>query len=394
MKQKIFLKKGSRVGKTSSTSGSSLFSFRNVFKFVVIILFWAAFIPLLWHQKTKNAEDKATGAKVVKEVPKSPQPAASGESSTPPAASPVQPAVTVPAAVPPPPAAKVDPAKAEPAKAEPAKVTASEPPPTNEPVAGRAQDQAKPPLMPVPEAKPAAPSLGSTPVAQGVSGVVSAQKPGEVLQGVAAAKPVTGTGSTPAGSIKPGDKIAAGAKSKPLAGSGSPDKTKPVVGSGASPEVPTAKPTDPGAEQPKKATDQTRVTKQKAPVKIARADGRPPAAAAAAKPAAPSAPATTPPPAPSPPADKPKESLQEANWVYIVHLGSFQNPSQAQELQKRLQKKGYAAVVKSQLNLQKGKVYNVELTSVQDAAEARTKMNKLQAEEQLNPVLLKVMGKH
>jgi hypothetical protein len=379
MKQKIFLKKGSRMGKTSSTSGSSLFSFRNVFKFVVIILFWAAFIPLLWHQKTKNTEDKPTNAKVVKEVPKSPPPVASGESSsTPPGTPAVEPKVTVPAAVPPPPVDKV----------EPAKVVGSMPSQTNESVAARPEDQAKPPIMPVPEAKPAAPSLGSTPVAQGVSGAVSGHKPGEVVQGVAAAKPATGTGTAPAGSIKPGDKIAAGAKPKAAAGSSSPDKTKPVIGSDVSSGVSVSKPTDPRAEQPKK------ITKQKAPVTIARANGRPPTAAAPTKPAAPSAPAAAPPATVSPPADKPKESLQEANWVYIVHLGSFQNPSQAQELQKRLQKKGYAAVVKSQLNLQKGKIYNVELSSVQDAAEARTKMNKLQTEEQLNPVLLKVMGKH
>jgi len=82
MKQKIFLKKSSRLGKTASSSASSLFSFRNVFKFVIIILFWVAFIPLLWHQKTKNAEDKPPNAKVVKEVPKSPAPAAPGESSS------------------------------------------------------------------------------------------------------------------------------------------------------------------------------------------------------------------------------------------------------------------------------------------------------------------------
>lgn len=224
-------------------------------------------------------------------------------------------------------------------------------------------------------------------MAQGVSGMVSGHKPGEAVQGVAAAKPVTGPGTAPAGSIKPGEKIVAGTKPKSATGGGSLDKTKAAGGSGAGAGVSAAKPTDPGAEQAK-------VTKQKTPVKIARSNGRPTAAAAPNKPPAPSVPATAPPTTPSPPADKPKEPLQEANWVYIVHLGSFQNPSQAQELQKRLQKKGYAAVVKSQLNLQKGKIYNVELTSVQDAAEARTKMNKLQAEEQLNPVLLKVMGKH
>jgi cell division septation protein DedD len=385
MKQKIFLRKGSRLGKTPSSSASSLFSFRNVFKFVVIILFWVAFIPLLWHQKTRNTEDKPTNTKVVKEVPKSPLPAAGGEnSSSPPETPPVEPAVTAPPVVPPPPADKM----------EPAKVVGSMPPQTNEPVVGRSEDQARPPIMPVPEAKPAAPSPGSKPVAQGVTAAVSGNKPGETVQGVAAAKPSTGTGAAPAGSIKPGEKIATGDRPKPAAGSSSTDKPKPVVVSNAGSAVSTAKSVPPGAEQPKKTIDQAKMTKQKAPVTIARADGRAPTAAAPTKPAAASVPALAPPTTPPPPADKPKESLQEANWVYIVHLGSFQNPSQAQELQKRLQKKGYAAVVKSQQNLQKGKVYNVELSSVQDAAEARTKMNKLQTEEQLNPVLLKVMGKH
>ncbi len=384
MKQKIFLRKGSRLGKTPSSSASSLFSFRNVFKFVVIILFWVAFIPLLWHQKTKNTEDKPTNAKVVKEVPKSPVPAAGGENSSPPPETPpVEPAVTVPPVVP-----------APAGRAEPTKVVGSVPPQTKEPVEARPEDQAKPPIMPVPEAKSAAPSPGSKPVAQGATAAVSGHKPGEAVQGVAAAKPATGTGAAAAGSIKPGEKIAAGDKPKPAAGSSSTDKPKPAVVSGAGSGVSAAKPAPPGAEQPKKTTDQAKMTKQKAPVTIARADGRPPSATAPPKPTAASVPATAPPITPSPPADNPKESLQEANWVYIVHLGSFQNPSQAQELQKRLQKKGYSAVVKSQLNLQKGKVYNVELSSLQDAAEARTKMNKLQTEEQLNPVLLKVMGKH
>jgi cell division septation protein DedD len=78
------------------------------------------------------------------------------------------------------------------------------------------------------------------------------------------------------------------------------------------------------------------------------------------------------------------------NWVYIVRLGSFQNPAQAQELQKRLQQKGYAVAVKSGQSLQKGKVYHLDLKALRDAAAAKAQLDKLQKEEKVNPVLLKV----
>jgi len=231
-------------------------------------------------------------------------------------------------------------------------------------------------------------------VDQGATGAVSVPYPGEPVQGVAAAKPVPGLGSTTTPASKPGDKSVAGEKPKPAAGTGPTDKPRTAVTSNTGSGASGANPASAGAEQLPKPTNQIKITKQKAPVKIARSDGRSALPAVPPKPAAPGA-AVAAPPAPSPPAEeKPKESLQEASWVYIVHVGSFQNPSQAQDLQKKLQKKGYSAVVKSQLNLQKGKIYNVELKSLQDAAEARTKMSKLQAEEQLNPVLLKVMEKH
>ncbi len=51
-------------------------------------------------------------------------------------------------------------------------------------------------------------------------------------------------------------------------------------------------------------------------------------------------------------------------------------------------------VVKSQQNLQKGRVHNVELKGMRDAGEAKDKLNKLQSEEQVNGVLLKVTEGH
>jgi hypothetical protein len=365
MKEKIFLKRGPRVGKAPSSSSSSLFQFRNLVKFGIILLFWIAFIPLLWHQKTKNTEDKST-AKVVKEIPKTQAPAASVEEKAVPRETlPTAPVVTE----------STLPAQPEEKPGTPPPgATVGQP---REPVGGRSEDQGKPPIGPVPESRPALPVPGSLTAAPGLSGEASAQKPAGLSQAAGVSKPKA-VAAAPAAKPKPGETAASAAK------------PKPGTTAGAGSTAAGAKPLPPKTQQARAATDPTKVASPKPPASIASNDRRPTSAVPPAKPIAAGTPATAPGTPPAPSADKVKDSISGVNWVYVVHLGSFQNASQAQELQKKLQKKGYAVVVKSQQNLQKGRVHNVELKGMRDAGEAKDKLNKLQSEEQVNGVLLKV----
>jgi cell division septation protein DedD len=129
-----------------------------------------------------------------------------------------------------------------------------------------------------------------------------------------------------------------------------------------------------------------------------------PAIPAAAKPEHAAAPAAAPtassvlkPPSPAgqtaTPADKPKPGTGNLSWVYIIRLGAFQNAANAQELQKRLQQKGYPVVIKKYEHVQKGSLYLVDLKPMRDAQEARGQLDRLQKEENVTPLLLKVAEK-
>lgn len=378
MKEKIFLKRGPRVGKAPSSSSSSLFHFRNLVKFGIILLFWIAFIPLLWHHKTKSTEDKST-AKVVKEIPKTQAPAASVEDKTIPRETlPTSPVViesTLPAQP-----------EEKPLSTTPPAATAGQP---REPSGGRSEDQAKPPIGPVPETRPAPPVPGSLTAVPGLSGEASVQKPAGLSQAAGASKPKP-VAAAPAAKPKPGETAASGVKPKPDASRGGADKPKPGTTAGAGSTAAGAKPVAPKTQQARVATDPTKVASPKPPASVASNDPRPTSAIPPAKPVATGTPAAASGTPPAPSADKAEVQTPAVSWVYVVRLGSFENASQAQELQKKLQKKGYAVVVKSQQNLQKGRVHNVELKGMRDAGEAKDKLNKLQSEEQVNGVLLKV----
>ncbi len=403
MKEKIYLKKSSRAGKSPSSS-SSFFQFRNLFKFGIILLFWIAFIPLLWHQKTKNADDKTSTAKVVKEIPKS-TPAASNVDSVGAqreSAPPVSPITEKPIGE-------------QPGGKEEAPATTGGTPGQPRDLSGvRPEDQYKPPIGPVPETPPQAPAsakpaptVARTPAGESPSerlpvhsAETSQQKPksgGTVLPGEKA-KPSSGLASTE----KP---KAPGASEKPKApgAAAAPDKPKSAASSGVVPPATTPKSITPKELQAKPGTTVSAASTQKPTSPAMPADktkpptvtGSTPPTVTASKPPAPGAPPTTtkapPTTPPTPTGEKAKEPSSGAvNWVYIVRLGTFQNPSQAQDLQKKMQQKGYAVAVKSHQNLQKGKVYYVELQGMRDAAAAKAQLDKLQREEKVNPELLKV----
>jgi hypothetical protein len=399
MKEKIFLKKSSRPGKSLPTS---FFQFRNLFKFGIILLFWIAFIPLLWHQKTKNADDKVAPAKVMKEMPKGHAPASNVEGGAQPGeAVPQVPPVTDKAAVPHP---------GE--KAEVAKATGATSGQERGPQEVRREDAAKPPIGPVPEVRPMPAAGGAPTVTREPAGEAPVERPTTLSKELLPDKTKPGLSTKPDEKPKPAGSAVPGEKPKPGPGLASVDKPKPGAatvpaekpkpgagaGSGATTGTTaapaTAKVTSPKTQQPQAATAPTKPSTQTPPTTATSGDRPKTPATMASKPPTPASPSVTPQAAPGTPpsaaADKAKEPPGGINWVYIVRLGSFQNPTQAQELQKQLQQKGYAVAVKSHQNLQKGKVYHVDLKAVRDAAAAKAQMDKLQKEEKVNPVLLKV----
>jgi hypothetical protein len=408
MREKIFLKKGSRTNKSPS-SPSSFFQFRNLFKFGIILLFWIAFIPLLWHQKNKSADDKSTPPKVVKEIPKTSVPAGNADGGAPArdtgsAASPVG---DKPVAPQPAPQATPQPTP----KAETPPATGASPASSAGPMGGRYEDAGKPPIGPVPEVRPPAPAATTTTVTREPVGQAAGKRPavGDTV-GSSPDKPGTGVTSVTREKTKPVERVPLAEKPK-SAGTGAPvdkpkpgvtagasvDKPKPGAATGASTASPAPKTASPKEQQPRATTPLTKLPAQPPPTATAPGDRSKPPATDRPK----TATTTTPKPAPSaavsgaqgtppsPPADKPTESSAAINWLYILRLGSFNNPSQAQELQKKLQQKGYAVAVKKHQNLQKGQVYHVDLKT-RDGAEAKAQLDKLQREEKVNPVLLKV----
>jgi hypothetical protein len=391
MREKIFLKKSSRPSKSTP---SSFFQFRNLFKFGIILLFWIAFIPLLWHQKTKNAEDKTAPAKVMKEMPKSPVPASSVEGEAQPReAVPPAPPLTDKVAVPQP---------SE--KAEPLKATGTMSGQAREPQGARREDEAKPPIGPVPEVRPMPPATGVPAASQEAAAEAPAARPTALSKELAPDKTKPGGSAMSTEKSKPAGGAIPGEKAKPGTGLASVEKAKPgaatatLAGSGAGAGTavsPTAsKPSTPKGQQPQAAISPAKPSAQPPPTTATAANRTKTPTNIASKPPTPASPSATPqatPASPSAPAaDKAKQLSGGINWVYIVRLGPFQNPTQAQELQKKLQQKGYAVAVKSGQSLQKGKVYHVDLKGVSDAAAAKAQLDKLQKEEQVTPVLLKV----
>jgi hypothetical protein len=395
MKEKIFLKKNSRNGKSPS-SPSSFFQIRNLLKFGIILLFWIAFIPLLWHQKTKNADDKSTNAKVVKEIPKSSVPASNVDSGAPPKE-------TAPA---PSPFSEKPIAPQSGDKAEAPAATGGSVIPPREPLAARSEDESKPPIGPVPDIRTGTPATATPTGARGAAGEASVDRPAARTQQPSPdkSKPGGTTLSTdkskPGGNAIPGEKHKTGedaasvGKMKPGATGVPSDKPKPAATTGTGVSPTASKPATTKEQQPQSATTLTKETPQKPPTTAAPADRTKTPATTASKPPGPGAPSTTPNTPPAPAADKTKEPSGGVNWVYILRLGTFQNSTQAQELQKKLQQKGYAVAVKSSQNLQKGKVYHVDLKGMRDAAQAKAQLDKLQKEEQVTPVLLKVAETH
>lgn len=391
MKEKIFLKKSSRNGKSPS-SPSSFFQIRNLLKFGIILLFWIAFIPLLWHQKTKNADDKSTNAKVVKEIPKSSAPASNVDSGAAPKET-----APIPSSL----SEKPNAPQLGDKAATPAATGGSVMPP-REPLAARSEDESKPPIGPVPEVRTGAPATATPAGARGAAGEASVDRPAARTQQPPPdkSKPGGNTLSTdkakPGGNAVPGEKhktgedVASVGKMKPGATGVPTDQPKPggTAGAGVSPTA--SKPATAKEQQPQSATAPTKQPAQKPPTTAAPADRTNTPTTTASKPPAPGATSTTPNTPPAPAADKTKEPSSGVNWVYILRLGTFQDSLQAQELQKKLQQKGYAVAVKNSQNLQKGKVYHVDLKGMRDAAQAKAQLDKLQKEEKVTPILLKV----
>jgi hypothetical protein len=344
MKEKIFLKKSSQGAKGPSMP-SSFLRFGTVLKFGIVLLVWIAIIPLLWHQKTKTVDDKGAGGKnvVVKEIPKAPPASPSVEQTAPPRdVLPDSPAVAVK------PTPAVEPEKRE--------VTLPGPAPSNPPR----------------EAVPAA-----TPVT-GPSG-----KPVDLEKSVTAPPATAAPAAKPVTAALPGERHMAVDQEPPA-----PKPKAPV----ADAKLPQQSPPKPQGMKPEQTPGrQTQAKVQPPPAPSGLPDNRRPGAPATAAKSTTPAVAGVPPGAPlGAQPDNPKAPESGVNWVYIVRLGAFQNSASAQELQKKLQQKGYPVVVKSGHNLQKGTTFYVELKPMRDQAQARGQADRLQKEENTSPMLIKV----
>lgn len=78
------------------------------------------------------------------------------------------------------------------------------------------------------------------------------------------------------------------------------------------------------------------------------------------------------------------------NWTYIVQLGSFVDKENAEEFQKKLESRGYEAVIKPFNHQVLGRLYVVQLKPVDDAEKASTLMTQIESQENLKPVMIKV----
>jgi cell division protein FtsN len=77
-------------------------------------------------------------------------------------------------------------------------------------------------------------------------------------------------------------------------------------------------------------------------------------------------------------------------WVYIVQVGSFLEKENAEGVRKKLENKGYSSVVKPFNHPSKGSIYVVQLVPVEDSKEASSLLTRIESEEKLKPLIIKV----
>lgn len=84
------------------------------------------------------------------------------------------------------------------------------------------------------------------------------------------------------------------------------------------------------------------------------------------------------------------DSSRRRRWAYIVQVGSFLERDNAESVRQRLEKKGYSAVVKPFSHQTRGNIYVVQLSPVEDSAEASSLLNRIESEEKLKPLVIKI----
>ncbi len=94
-------------------------------------------------------------------------------------------------------------------------------------------------------------------------------------------------------------------------------------------------------------------------------------------------------PAPVQP-EKPKPTPREGPLAYTVQVGSFKEKSNALELKKNLEKKGYQVVVRPMNHPTLGQLHVVQLKPVPDLAKASTLVEQIKMEAKVTPVVVRV----
>lgn len=85
-----------------------------------------------------------------------------------------------------------------------------------------------------------------------------------------------------------------------------------------------------------------------------------------------------------------KQAGGRSRWAYIVQVGSFLDKENAEGVRKKLEKKGYTSVVKPFNHPSKGSIYVVQLSPVEDGKEASSLLTRIEGEEKLKPLIIKV----
>ena len=76
--------------------------------------------------------------------------------------------------------------------------------------------------------------------------------------------------------------------------------------------------------------------------------------------------------------------------MFAVQLGSFKDRQNAEEMQQKLQKKGYPVILKPYNHPKLGAMYVVQLEAVQDESKASTQMVQIRNEEKVKPFIVRV----
>ncbi len=85
-----------------------------------------------------------------------------------------------------------------------------------------------------------------------------------------------------------------------------------------------------------------------------------------------------------------RQAAGRSRWAYIVQVGSFLDKENAEGVRKKLEKKGYNSVVKPFNHPSKGSIYVVQLSPVEDGKEASSLLTRIEGEEKLKPLIIKV----